>query len=101
MSTIPHEEGMITSESETQHISHLMALVGRNGCGPDSWQELVRDLHTAHRKAHKDKEVVNLSYASVFDILVFPNGTFVLVPSNLVRYRIPGAPECGTAPIQG
>lgn len=72
------------------HVSHLMDLIGNNSCGPENWQQFIKDLHTAHKKSKLSRECVELSYASLFDVLVYPNGTFILIPPYQVRFQIPG-----------
>lgn len=78
----------IKTDSERMHVSHLLTLVGQNGCGPDNWQQLAENIKSQAEIANQNREVRNLSYAGAYDINVYPNGTFVLVPTTLTRYTL-------------
>lgn len=86
-----HEEGLLSPADEGQrlHISHLVAEVGNNGVGPDSWQDLVENIRETYKKARETSQPLTICYAGLYDIIVYPGGTFSLIPNNLVKYNVP------------
>lgn len=71
------------------HISHLIFLVGNNGMGPSSSEQLWEDLKKTRAKADSLQESILLSYCGAYDILVYPSGSFSLVPlAGLITYKM-------------
>lgn len=65
----------------------LMPVLGNNGCGPDSPQDLLNDFHTCLKLASTIQRPVSHGYASLCDLLVFPDGTW-LSYSNVVQSSV-------------
>lgn len=76
------------TQTNKMHISHLVAFVGNNGCGPENADALFRDIKEEVAKAKASGDSRLICYAGSYDILVFPAGTFCLVPTNLVTYEL-------------
>ncbi len=65
------------------YAQQILPLIGDNSCGPDSAQELMADLQQACCDAALLDHPIALSYASLFDLLIFPQGRW-LVYSNVL-----------------
>jgi len=76
-----------------RHLSHFVLEVGNNGCGPESTEHFLEDLKKAHNKAKKTSDCISMSYAGLYDVLVYPSGVFSLIPTNLEKFEIPGVNE--------
>ena len=71
------------------HLSHCMLEIGNNGCGPYSVEELVHDMQLAMKEAKESLQCVLLNYAGLKDLLVFPNGAFVIIDTgHLIHYKL-------------
>ncbi len=69
-------------------LSELMSLIGNNGCGPDSETDLHDDvLHTQIEAATRETALV-LSYASMAELLVFPDGRWMVIPCTASSYEL-------------
>lgn len=71
------------------HISHLIPLVGDNSCGPESSEDLWNHIMAQGDIASQNRECRVISYAGNYDILVYPNRTFSLIPNTgVIKYKL-------------
>ena len=71
------------------HLCHLISEVGDNGCGPENVKYFVNDIQVAMAKSKISYESILLNYAGQKDLLVFPNGTFIVVDTiNYTHYKL-------------
>ena len=77
----------ITNDISRLHLSHLIPLVGNNGCGPESVEDLCEQIKEAIAKANAERSAQVMSFAGAYDILVNPSGSFSLLPTNLMTYE--------------
>ncbi len=82
----------VVSNESNMHIGHLISYVGNNGCGPENAEALAQTIREEAEKAKKSGDSRLICYAGAYDILVFPAGTFCLVPTNLTTYSLVDGP---------
>lgn len=58
--------------------SRLMPIIGNNGCGPDSPAALLTDLEVTRHIATVLQRPVSHTYASLCDVLLFPDGQWLI-----------------------
>ena len=63
----------------SKQATALQSLVGNNGCGPESAEELFTDFHASYALAQHHQRPVSLGYASLAELVIQPSGLWHLV----------------------
>lgn len=66
------------SELTHEMAQRVMPIIGNNGCGPDSPAALLTDLDVTRHIATTLQRPVSHSYASLCDLLLFPDGQWLI-----------------------
>lgn len=65
-----------------------LALVGQNGCGPDSADDLYNDFLDTYAVAQHLQRPVSLCYASLAELIIQPSGLWYLVSRHHTTFEL-------------
>ena len=75
-------------ETLEKKFPSLPDLIGNNGCGPDSDADLRDRIQELQLEAALHRTPIVLSYASLAELLLFPDGSWLVFPAERTSYEL-------------